>query len=324
MRLLTIPNTNLTVSALSLGAGPLGTRTPRDQAYEMLDHYFDQGGNFLDTAHIYAAWVANGWGESERTVGEWIRSRKARAKAVIGTKGGHPHLNSMLTSRLSSAEIDQDLTESLERLQIDEIDLYWMHRDDPRRPVGDILSTLETAVTRGKIRYYGCSNWSPTRMREARDVAAANGMTGFVASQPGWSLAVRNIGPNDDPTSRFMDDETYEFHLETGLAVAAYSSQANGFFAGPYRRDLLPPSPGVNPGVARSYYSETNFARLDRTRELAARHNCQPNDIALAYLTSQPFPTCAILGCGTIEHLRESLTAADLLLTPEERDRLVS
>ena len=138
------------------------------------------------------------------------------------------------------------------------------------------------------------------------------------------SLAARNIGPNDDPTSRFMDQETYEFHLETGLTVAAYSSQANGFFAGPYGRDALPPTPGVNPGVVRSYYSETNFDRLDRARELAARHGCQPNDIALAYLTSQPFPTSAILGCGTIEHLRASLTAADLLLTPEERDWLIS
>jgi aryl-alcohol dehydrogenase-like predicted oxidoreductase len=324
MRLLTIPNTDLTISVLSLGAGPFGTRTPRDQAYEMLDLYLEYGGNFLDTAHIYAAWAPNGWGVSERTLGEWIRSREARGKVVIGTKGGHPHLHSMLTPRLSPAEIEQDLDESLERLGVDVIDFYWLHRDDPQRPVGDMLDTLEMAVARGKIRYYGCSNWSAQRMREAQEAATAKGITGFVASQPGWSLAVRNIGPNDDPTSRFMDDETYEFHLETGLSVAAYSSQANGFFSGPYGRDILPPTPGVNPGVARNYYSEANFARLDRARELAATHGCKPNDIALAYLTSQPFPTCAILGCGTIEHLRESLTAADLLLSPAERDWLVS
>lgn len=323
MRSLTIPRTELTVSVLCLGAGPFGTRTPREEAFAMLDLYVEQGGSFLDTAHIYAAWVPDGWGVSERTLGEWMRSRNARDRVVVGTKGAHPHLHSMQVSRMGRAEIQQDLEESLTRLQTDVVDLYWLHRDAVERPVGEIIETLEEFVTQGKIRYYGCSNWSPQRMQEAQAYAAENGRTGFVASQPGWNLAVRNFGPNDDPTVRFMDDEMYAFHLETGLAVAAYSSQANGFFTGPYGRDILPPTPGVRPNVVGSYYNETNFTRLDRARELAVQYGCSANDIALAYLTSQPFPTCAILGCGTVEHLQEGLTAQDLQLDPRDRDGLV-
>jgi aryl-alcohol dehydrogenase-like predicted oxidoreductase len=206
---------------------------------------------------------------------------------------------------------------------MDVIDLYWLHRDDPQQPVDEMLETLHDAVIKGKIRSYGCSNWSGPRMREAQRYAAVHDMIGLVANQPGWSLAQRNADVGGDTTIRFMDDDAYTFHLETGLLAAAYSSQANGFFAGAYGRNILPPTPGVNPGVVRSYYSETNFTRLDRARELAARHNRHPNDIALAYLTSQPFPTCAIIGCGTMEHLEESMTASDLLLSPEERDWLV-
>lgn len=317
MRQMTIPRTHLMVSTLCLGAGGLGTRTTEDDSFRLLDAYVGLGGNFLDSAHIYAAWVQGGEGASERTIGKWLQSQAVRAQIVIGTKGGHPHLNTMHVSRLSPAEIMQDLQESLERLQVDTIDLYYLHRDDPAVPVGEMVETLEEAVRQGKIRYYGVSNWSPERIHAGLHYAQERNLTGFVANQLGWSLAERN--PNiGDPTVRFMDAETWAFHQQTGLMAAAYSSQANGFFAGAYGRDKLPPALGVNPGVVQSYYNETNFTRLERAQELAARHDCTPNAIALAYLLSQPFPTCSIIGCGTLDHLRESCAHADLTLTPAE------
>ena len=159
MRAFTIPHTDLTVSALSLGTGGMGTHVSHDDSFRILDRYVERGGNFLDTAHIYAAWVPGGGGASERTIGDWIRTRGARDAVAIGTKGGHPHLETMTISRLSPQEIVQDLDESLERLQIETIDLYWLHRDDPKRPVGELIETLTDAVTQKKIRYFGVSNW---------------------------------------------------------------------------------------------------------------------------------------------------------------------
>lgn len=317
MRMLTIPSTNLTISALSLGAGGLGTRATADDSLRLLDAYVELGGNFLDSAHIYAAWVPGGEGASERTIGKWLQSRGNRSQIVIGTKGGHPHMNTMHIPRLSPEEIKQDLQESLERLQVNTIDVYWLHRDDPARSVGEIIETLNEAVVQGKIRCYGCSNWSVERMEEARQYAQSRKLTGFVANQVGWSLAERN--PNVGDTSmRFMDVETLSFHQQTGLMAAAYSSQANGFFAGAYGRDKLPPAPGVNAGVVNAYYNEANFNRLERAEQLAARYNCTANAIALAYLLGQPFPACALIGCGTLAHLRESCAYADLRLQPKE------
>jgi len=309
MRYVTIPGAGLSVSALCLGAGGLGTRTGRDDSFRLLDRFVHLGGNFLDTAHIYAAWVPGGTGASERTVGAWLQSRgMARERVVLGTKGGHPHLSSMDVPRLSPGEIRQDLEESLERLRVDTIDLYYLHRDDPGRPVSELLETLAEAARDGKIRGFGVSNWSVPRLRRAHDYAAERGMTGFIANQVGWSLAERNADAGGDPTMRFMDAQTHAFHRETGLLAAAYSSQAGGYFAG---RE-------AERGVARVYDSETNRARLERARTLAARRGCAPNDIALGYLISQPFPTCALIGCGTEAHLRASCRSGDVTLTTEE------
>jgi aryl-alcohol dehydrogenase-like predicted oxidoreductase len=317
MRTLTIPDTDLTVSALCFGAGGLGTRVSPDDSLRLLDEFVEQGGNFLDTAHIYAAWVPGGEGVSERTIGDWLRTRGTRKDIIIGTKGGHPHLHSMDVPRLSPSEIAQDLQESLERLQVDTIDLYWLHRDDTNRPVGELVETLTEAVRQNKIRYFGFSNWTVGRMQTALDYARAHGLTGFVGNQVGWSLAQRN--PNiGDPTTLFMDGEMQDFHRAKGLMAAAYSSQANGFFAGAYGRGALPPAPGVQAGVVSAYYNEVNFDRLERARDLATRHGCTANAIALGYLISQPFPTCAIVGCGTSEHLRDSCAAGDIALHPEE------
>ena len=173
MRTLTIPNTDLKVSALCLGAGGLGTRVSPKDSLRLLDEFVQQGGNFLDTAHIYAAWVPGGEGVSERVIGHWLRTRRIREDIIVGTKGGHPHLYSMDVPRLSPAEIAQDLQESLERLHVDTIDLYWLHRDDPNRPVAELIETLTEAVRQNKIRYFGFSNWTVGRMRAALDYARA-------------------------------------------------------------------------------------------------------------------------------------------------------
>lgn len=261
--------------------------------------------------------MPGGAGASERTIGAWLKARGIRQEVIIGTKGGHPHLNTMPVPRLSAREIEQDLQESLERLQVDTIDFYWLHRDDPQRPVAEIIETLSQAVARQRIRYFGLSNWTVARMQEALDYAAMQDSSSFVGNQVGWSLAGRNPGLGD-PTMLFLDAAMHAFHRATGLLAAAYSSQANGFFAGAYERNMLPPAPGINPGVVAAYYNETNFARLERARALASRRGCSANDIALGYLLNQPFPTCALIGCSSIAHLRASCAGGDIVLSPNE------
>ena len=176
---------------LCLGTGNFGAALDQDAAFALLDAYLDQGGNFLDSAQVYCDWIPdNERSSSEKIIGRWMKERRNRDRLVIATKGAHPDLATMQIPRMSRAEIEADLHASLRHLQTDVIDLYWLHRDDPARPVAEILETLNAAVQAGKIRAFGCSNWRAERLQAANEYAATHGLHGFVASQVLWNLAV--------------------------------------------------------------------------------------------------------------------------------------
>lgn len=320
MNTILIPGTNLRVSVLGLGCGGMGTRVCGDDAYRILDLFVESGGTFLDTAHIYGAWVPGGAGASEKTLGAWLRARGARDRVVIGTKGGHPHLESMDVPRMSPADLRQDLEESLERLGLEHIDFYWLHRDEPARPMADIVETLAAFAAEGSIGAWGVSNWSVERIREALGYASDRGLPGPAGNQLGWNLASRSAGVGD-PSMRFMDDRTHDFHSQTGMFVATYASQAGGFFTRGYTADTAPES--VSPGH-RAYLNAITFHRQEHAQELAARRGVTVNDVAVAYLLAQPFPVAALVGCGSEAHLRTSLTAARLQLTPADVQQLLA
>lgn len=322
MRRKRLPNTHLEPSVICLGTANFGAQIDERQAFALLDRYFELGGNFIDTAHCYADWAAPERASSERIIGRWLAARRVRDQIVLATKGAHPIIGGDGGARVTPEAIALDIDESLQALRVERVDLYWLHRDDPTKPVGPILEALEAARRAGRIGYYACSNWSPGRIAEAERHARAHGLHGFVANQLLWSLAALRPGAMGDPTMLGMDDETYAYHLATGLAAVPYSSQANGFFAGAYGPDIPHPTPPAAAGVVRRYYSETNFTRLERARALAARAGRNAGDVALAYLTSQPFATFPIVGCRTREQLDASCAAADWELTDAEREAL--
>lgn len=304
-----------TPSQLVLGTGVFGSQLPEPEAFALLDAFAAGGGNFLDTAHVYAAWLPNGAGASERTIGKWLKRTGARERIVVGTKGAHIDMKTG-ASRMRADCLAKDLEESLGRLQSPYIDLYWLHRDDPAVPVGEILGWLNEHLRAGKLRALGCSNWAPARIEEANRYAASNGLTGFCASQIGWALAWPQ--PAFDPKSltRYVDAETEAFHRRTGFTQVAYSSQANGFFSGRYGPGLPPEA--QKPGVLRKYGSPRNYKRLAAATELAGRRGVSANQVALTGLLEQPFPFFAIVGPKNIEQLRDSLAAADLRLSADE------
>ncbi|MEZ4708392.1 MAG: aldo/keto reductase [Caldilineaceae bacterium] len=311
----TIPGASLRASQLCLGAGGLGSRLTQDASFALLDAFADGGGTFLDTAHVYANWRTDlPKSISEKTIGQWMRARDNRAQMVVGTKGAHPDLSTMHISRLSPAEIVQDLNESLTHLQTDYIDLYWLHRDDPTRGVADIVETLNAQMRLGKIRAFGCSNWAPARIQAAQDYAAAHNIHGFAANQPMWSLAQPNAAAFGMPGLAAMDGETWALHKALNLAAVPYTSQARGFFS----KLALWGVDGLAEAERKSYLNEVNLRRFERIQKLAAEHNAEPSQIALAYLLAQPFPTFPVIGCRTIAQLTDSMAALAVSLTPAE------
>jgi aryl-alcohol dehydrogenase-like predicted oxidoreductase len=318
MRLRNIPHTDLDASVICLGALPFGVSMSEDLSFALMDRFLAGGGNFVDTALVYGEWLPDGKGRSERTVGKWVQQRRNRDRVIIGTKGAHPRLSTMDVPRLSRDEIVADLDESLGNLQTGFIDLYWLHRDDPARPVADILHTLNDQVERGKIRYFGCSNWRLDRIQAAQDYATAHGIRGFAGNQLMWSLAVPNRAALFDPAMVTMDATTKGYHVRTGLAAMAYSSQAGGLFT-----RLESGAPADLPANQRALYAnEENLRRLKRLQQVAQDRNLPVGVLALAYLVSHPFPAYALAGCSNIEQLQQNLRAGDVELAPDMLDYL--
>lgn len=313
MKTLTLPGTDLAVSALCLGSGAsLSDRENKAEIFRLYDQFYEAGGRFIDTANVYGRWNADGENSSEQLIGEWMASRGCKKEMVIATKGGHPVLPEMKISRISPEEIEDDLDSSLFALGLERIDLFYLHRDNLSRPVEEIAQTLHRLQKKGKIRCYGVSNWTAARIEAFNAYAQAHGIDPIAASQPMWSLASVNADKLPDPTLVPMEDEMYFFHLRTGLPAVPYSSQAGGYFS------KLDADPSAF-GRLVLYEREENFKKLERVKEYSKAYGVSINQITLLYLLSQPFPVIPIVGCRTKDQLSDSLKALDLpLLSPDD------
>jgi len=307
MHTLTFPSIPVPVSRIALGTAMFGTGIPHDDAWRVMDCFVERGGTCLDTAHIYAAWLPGGSGASETTIGAWIRSRNCRHTVVLMTKGGHYTENTKPLGRLRPEELAADLEQSLDRLGLPCVDIYWLHRDNPDIPVGEVLDALEGFRRSGRIRAAGCSNWRVHRLSEAREWASRHGIEGFVASQVWWTLAHINREAVHDPSLVTMDGDAFAFHRMTQVPVFAYSPQAGGYF----RRSS-------KPHIAGTYDNPISRARRTTAERIAERLGGGATRVALAWLLHQPFPVVPIIGCSTRAQLEDSLAADDLRLAPED------
>jgi aryl-alcohol dehydrogenase-like predicted oxidoreductase len=286
------------IPVIALGIDAFGGSVSDDRAFVLLDAFIAGGGALIDTAHCYGA------GASERCLGRWMAARGNRDRVLISSKGAHPQDGA--PDRLGAEHIIRDLSESLDRLGTNCIDLYWLHRDDPTRAVEGILDTLEAQRVAGRIRAYGASNWTQDRLEAASSYAMRCGIPGFCAVQQGWSLAER-VTPGW-PDCRYLGEQDRAWHQRTGLPIAAFTAQARGFFA----KDVP------------DYDSPGNRSRRDRARQLAAQRGASPNQIALAWLTCQTFPGIAIAGSHRPEQLADCLGAGRISLSPAEVEWLAT
>lgn len=315
MRYRRLHDTGLEVSAVCLGAADFGTRIDEPHAFDLLDRFAAAGGNFIDTANFYGRWMQDGINHSERIIGKWMASRANRDSIVVGTKGGHPAFSPgfetrPLVHRLSAGEIASDLEASLDALDTDRIDLYWLHYDDPSRPVAEMIETLEALVDAGKIRYYGCCNWSAPRLLEAQACCRSRSSRGFVANQLLWNLAAHNPSALWVEGMQSMRAEMREIHRDSAMACIPYSSQAGGFFS-----KALQPGFSSDPryaGLRANYSNPETMRRVARVERFSAETGYEPTQIALACLINQPFVTVPIIGPHDDAQLSSSIAAIDI------------
>ncbi len=315
MRTFTIQNSKdqAEVSKLMFGTTYLGYARPSD-AYCQMDQYYEMGGRTIDTARVYSLFEPGDDRPAEAAVGEWLTRTGLRSKLLISTKGGHPPMNDMHHPRLSYEELSSDLGKSLEALQTDYVDVYWLHRDDLNRPVAEIMETLHDFVKQGMVRFLGASNWTVERIREANDYANAHGLTPFSASQIQWSYAKTDLKAMGDDTLIIMDEATHRAYLDMNLPVFAFESQAKGLFSkmAQMPADQLPQK--VRDRFLNDRFRAENEARFQTVKRLAETYGVSPTVIALAYITCNPLPAGAILGCSNLVQWQDSLAAQDFVL----------
>jgi 1-deoxyxylulose-5-phosphate synthase len=308
MRYINISGIDQPVSVIGLGAGTrIFTPDSYERAADLLDAFLAAGGNCIDSAHIY------GFGASEKVLGRWMRERGARGRVVLVGKGTHPVVDPQdifakpWEPRVTPEAIRADLSVSLERLQTDAIDLYLLHRDDEKMPVGPLVQALNAEQARGRIRAFGVSNWSPARVAAANAYAAEHGLNGFVISSLQFSLArpARMFFPGSVPAS----DADLAWHVKEHFPLLAWSTLSAGFVGRATRPEAHDDDP-----IARTYESSANTERLRRAQELAARKKATLPQIALAYVLHQSFPTIGLVGPTTTAHLDELLGSLQVTL----------
>ena len=315
----TLANTDLRVSQLCYGTNMLGTAIDQAGTDAILDRFVALGGNFIDTARSYGDWIPEApKGASERAVGAWLKGRE-RDEVVVATKGGFFDLRAGdYRNRVTPSDIASDIAESLDHLGIDTIDLYWLHADDPAAPVAPIIDALVAAKAAGQIRWFGASNWTPNRVREANAYAKSLASEGFVALQPFWGLAKPNAEAAMQQGYGHYYEDGFEALHAAGLPMVPYAGQSRGYFTKAGRDGI----DGVPDALKAMYANPANAARLLAVQGVAKRHDVSINAVVLGYLLSQPHQTIPIFGASSPAQIEESVKEASLKLSADELTEL--
>ncbi|GAA1911141.1 aldo/keto reductase [Streptantibioticus ferralitis] len=307
-----IGSSELDVFPLAFGGNVFGWTADEKESFELLDAYTAAGGNFIDTADAYSAWVpGNSGGESEAILGRWFAARGAsmRDRVVLATKvGQHPDFRGLKADTIKGA-----VKQSLRRLRTDHIDLYYTHRDDPDTPVEEFLGALDHLVKEGKVREIGASNISAERLAEALAASEREGLAKYVALQQLYNLVERDQ----------YEGPLAEVVASHGLSSVPYYALAAGFLTGKYRPGAQVDS--ARAGSAGKYLDSARGQRvLTALDEVAQARHAEVATVALAWLAAQPTVAAPIASARTLDQLPALLAVAELTLSTDELAKLTA
>jgi aryl-alcohol dehydrogenase-like predicted oxidoreductase len=296
-------STDLRVYPLCLGGNVFGWTADASASHDVLDAYAAAGGNFIDTADYYPAWVpGNVGGESETIIGDWMRKRGNRNAMVVATKVA------MLdgVKGLSAKSIRTGCENSLRRLGVDTIDLYYAHQDDPTVAMEETLGAFDALVREGKVRYLGASNFTTERLTQALETSERAGLAGYSVLQNHYNLVHRGDyeGSLRDVVARH------------GMVSVPYFSLAKGFLTGKYRDGVAVESARAQ--GASAYLDDRGRRVLAALDTVAARHGATVAAVALAWLAAQPTVAAPIASARTVDQLRDIADFPHLALSSDD------
>jgi aryl-alcohol dehydrogenase-like predicted oxidoreductase len=298
--------TDLVIAPIVLGGNVFGWTADKTASFAVLDRFISGGAAAIDTADSYSTWVpGHHGGESETIIGEWMRARGNRKRVTVITKVGSPM--GMGKEGLSPAYIEEAVEASLRRLGTDVIDLYLSHWPDMATPIADTLGAYQRLIEKGKIRWCGASNLTPTLLEQAIAAAEARGGARYEVLQPEYNLADR---------AEFENGLAVLCRREE-IGVITYFSLAKGFLSGKYRSeaDLAKSARG---GGVKTYLNPRGFRILDALEAVAASHKAKPAEVALAWVMARPGVTAPIASATSPEQVDSLIRATELTLSPAD------
>jgi aryl-alcohol dehydrogenase (NADP+) len=310
MEYVRLGHSGLKVSRLALGMMTYGSPIWREwvldekQARPFIQRALELGINFFDTADVYSL------GASEEVLGNLLRELKVRREdVVVASKVCNPMSEKPNDRGLSRKHILESIDASLQRLKMDYIDLYQIHRWDYDTPIEETMQALHDVVRSGKARYIGASSMFAWQFLKAQSSADLHGWTRFVSMQNHYNLIYRE-----------EEREMIPCCLDQGVGLIPWSPLARGFFAGNHRKGDWGDTPRARTDTYAQgmYYREEDFAVADRVQEIAGQRGVTGPQMALAWLLNKPHINAPIIGASKIEHLEQSVAALDLKLGPEE------
>lgn len=307
--------TGLRVSELCLGTMTFGRESSEAESHQILDRFVEAGGNFLDTANVYNR------GVSEEIIGRWLKG-KNRDEVVLATKVRFPMGSGPNEAGLSRKHILASVEASLRRLGVDYIDLYQVHCWDGQTPLEETLSTLDSLVKSGKVRYIGASNYAGWQLQKAIDLSRQHGWEPFTCLQPLYNLLERSL-----------EWELVPVCLNEGVALIPWSPLRGGWLTGKYRRGMAAPPEGTRAATAEkegwseswsAYATERTWDIVDELSAVAEEIDKSPAQTALNWLLQRPAVTAPIIGARTLEQLNGNLGASGWTLSQEYMARLTT
>ena len=299
--------TGLKVSEIALGTMQWRWTATESASCEVMDAYFDGGGNFLDTADIYSNWVRElGGGSSETVIGKWLKRRKNRREIILATKCRGRMWDGPTGEGLTRAHIVKACEDSLRRLMTDHIDLYQSHWSDPAVPIEETLRAYDDLIRAGKVRYIGASNYAPSELAEALVAGARGGFPRYVSLQPWYNLLAREL-----------EKDHLWLIRKYNVAVIPYSPLAGGFLTGKYRKGRPAPRSKRASGLKWAM-NEKGYAVIDALDRMGRQRGKTVTQVALAWLLSHDWMTAPIVGANSVAQMRENLGASGLKLGADE------
>ena len=298
-------NSGIEVEPLALGGNVFGWSVDTTTAFDVLDAFAGEGLDFIDTADVYPAWApGNQGGESETMIGEWLKRSGKRERMIIATKVAKwaPRKG------LSAGNIAAAADDSLRRLGIDRIDVYYAHEDDASVPLEETLGAFARLIEAGKVRTIGASQYTAPRVAQALSISTTLGLPRYEVLQNEYNLVARTE----------YEGALQAVALKENLGFVPYYGLASGFLTGKYRSEADLGKSKVRGGSVKKFLNPHGLSVLAALDEVAARHRATPAQIALAWIMAQPGLSAPIASATSVAQVRELAAATRLVLTGED------